>query len=250
MKILIIEDELPAVRTLKRMLQEIPELEAEFVGTADTVEGALEWLQNNPMPELIFMDIHLPDGLSFEILHAKEISCPIIFTTAYDQYAIDAFKHNSIDYILKPYNSKDLQKAVNKLLKLTSMQLEQFLERQRATVKRSFTGSFLIMQADRFLILKASEIAYFYTTNERTIVCTFEGVEHEMDKSLEAISELLDPQIFIRANRQFIISRDAIRDVDFWFGSRLSVNLIVKIPEKIIVSKLKATRFKEWLVSN
>ena len=249
MKILIIEDEIPAVRTLKKMLCDIPELEAEIVNVTDSVIGSIEWLKNNPLPELIFMDIHLTDGISFDILNAVNVNCPIIFTTAYDQYALDAFKHNSIDYILKTYNNKDVERAVNKMINLTSLQLESYLEQQVKTVRKNFASSFLILQSDKFLILNTSDIAYFYTTNEHTIACTYEGVQHDIDRSLESIIETLDPKDFIRANRQFIIARNSIKDVDFWFGSRLSVNLKVKIPERIIISKLKTSKFKEWLVN-
>ena len=250
MKILIVEDELPAVRTLKKMLNEIPELEAEIVDTKDSVVATVDWLNNNPAPDLIFMDIHLTDGLSFDIMNAIDIKSPVIFTTAYDQYAIDAFKMNSIDYILKPYNQKDLERAVNKFLNLSSIQLENYLKEQKKNVIKNYTSSFLVMLSDRFIVVKTDDIAYFYTTNERTIACTFDGDQHELDKSLESINEMLNPIEFIRANRQFIIARKAIKDINFWFGSRLSVNLTVKIPERIIVSKLKASKFKEWLVSN
>lgn len=250
MKILIIEDEIPAVKTLKRLLMDIPELEAEVVGIIDSVEGAVEWFKNNLMPELIFMDIHLTDGISFEILNKVDVTCPIIFTTAYDQYAVDAFKHNSIDYLLKPYQIKDLERAVNKMLNLTSIQLEGYLNSVGISTKKRFAGSFLIMLSDRFLILNTEDIAYFYTTNERTVAYTYDGEEHEIDRSLESIADSLNPKEFIRANRQFVIARRAIRDVDFWFGSRLSVNLTVKIPERIVISKLKTAKFKDWLVEN
>lgn len=249
MRILIVEDEVPAAKALKRMLLEIPELEAQITGICDSVVSTIDWLNSNPSPELIFMDIHLTDGVSFDILNTIEVKSPIIFTTAYDQYAVEAFKHNSIDYLLKPYNKKDLEKAVEKMQTLTSLQLDTFLEEQQKKVSRNFANSFLIMLSDRFLVLKTEEIAYFYTTNERTIACTFEGVQHDIDRSLESISESLNPHEFTRANRQFIVARNAIKDVNFWFGSRLSVNLSVKIPEKIIISKLKASKFKEWLVN-
>ena len=248
MKILIIEDEIPAAKTLRRLLSEIPEVEAEILATIDSVEGAVEWLGSNPMPELVFMDIHLADGLSFEIFNHVDITCPIIFTTAYDEYALDAFKHNSIDYLMKPYQLKDLERAINKLQALTSIQLEGFLQTMGSTSKKQYAGSFLIMLSDRFLVVPATDIAYFYTTNERTIAFTYEGQEYELDRSLESIADSLNPKDFIRANRQFVIARKAIKDVDFWFGSRLSVNLTVKIPERIVISKLKTAKFKEWLV--
>lgn len=248
MKILIIEDEIPAAKTLRRLLGEVPELEAEVVATIDSVEGAVEWFGANPMPELVFMDIHLADGISFEIFNRVEISCPIIFTTAYDEYALEAFKHNSIDYLLKPFQLKDLERAVNKLQTLTSIQLEGFLNTVGASGKKQYAGSFLIMLSDRFLVLPTTDIAYFYTTNERTIAYTFDGHEYELDRSLESIADSLNPKDFTRANRQFVIARKAVKDVDFWFGSRLSVNLIVKIPERIVISKLKTAKFKEWLV--
>lgn len=250
MKILIIEDEIPAVKTLKRLLMDIPELEADIVGAIDSVSDAVEWFRSNPMPELIFMDIHLTDGISFDILNTVDVTCPIIFTTAYDQYAIDAFKHNSIDYLLKPYQTQDLERAVNKMLNLTSIQLEDYLNTMGVSAKKRYVKSFLVMLSDRFLIINNDDIAYFYTTNERTIAVTYDGVEYEINRSLESIADSLNPSEFTRANRQFVIARKAIRDVDFWFGSRLSVNLVVKIPEKIIISKLKTAKFKEWLVEN
>ena len=232
------------------MLRKVePSLQIEAV--LESVGESVEWLSSHPMPDLIFMDIHLADGESFRIFDRVEIDCPIIFTTAYDQYALEAFKVNSIDYLLKPITQNDLQRALDKLHRLSVTERRSISERVTSLAAEASKASqnvFLIQVRDRIRPLKFDEAAYFYTSDERVTVHTFSGEVLAMDKTLETLSATLPENDFFRANRQFIVSRGAIRDISVWFGSRLALNLILDTPERIIISKARVPRFKQWLV--
>lgn len=250
MKALIIEDETAAAINLEALLRKVePSLQIEAV--LESVGESVEWLSSHPMPDLIFMDIHLADGESFRIFDRVEIDCPIIFTTAYDQYALEAFKVNSIDYLLKPITQNDLQRALDKLHRLSVTERRSISERVTSLAAEASKASqnvFLIQVRDRIRPLKFDEAAYFYTSDERVTVHTFSGEVLAMDKTLETLSATLPENDFFRANRQFIVSRSAIRDISVWFGSRLALNLILDTPERIIISKARVPRFKQWLV--
>lgn len=250
MKALIIEDETAAAINLEALLRKVePSLQIEAV--LESVGESVEWLSSHPMPDLIFMDIHLADGESFRIFDRVEIDCPIIFTTAYDQYALEAFKVNSIDYLLKPITQIDLQRALDKLHRLSVTERHSISERVTnlaAEASKASQNVFLIQVRDRIRPLKFEEAAYFYTSDERVTVHTFSGEVLAMDKTLETLSAMLPENDFFRANRQFIVSRGAIRDISVWFGSRLALNLILDTPERIIISKARVPRFKQWLV--
>ena len=250
MQALIIEDETAAAINLEALLRKVePSLQIEAV--LESVGESVEWLSSHPMPDLIFMDIHLADGESFRIFDRVEIDCPIIFTTAYDQYALEAFKVNSIDYLLKPITQNDLQRALDKLHRLSVTERRSISERVTSLAAEASKASqnvFLIQVRDRIRPLKFDEAAYFYTSDERVTVHTFSGEVLAMDKTLETLSATLPENDFFRANRQFIVSRGAIRDISVWFGSRLALNLILDTPERIIISKARVPRFKQWLV--
>ena len=250
MKALIIEDETAAAINLEALLRKVePSLQIEAV--LESVGESVEWLSSHPMPDLIFMDIHVADGESFRIFDRVEIDCPIIFTTAYDQYALEAFKVNSIDYLLKPITQNDLQRALDKLHRLSVTERRSISERVTSLAAEASKASqnvFLIQVRDRIRPLKFDEAAYFYTSDERVTVHTFSGEVLAMDKTLETLSATLPENDFFRANRQFIVSRGAIRDISVWFGSRLALNLILDTPERIIISKARVPRFKQWLV--
>lgn len=250
MKALIIEDETAAAINLEALLRKVePSLQIEAV--LESVGESVEWLSSHPMPDLIFMDIHLADGESFRIFDRVEIDCPIIFTTAYDQYALEAFKVNSIDYLLKPITQNDLQRALDKLHRLSVTERRSISERVTSLAAEASKASqnvFLIQVRDRIRPLKFEEAAYFYTSDERVTVHTLSGEVLAMDKTLETLSAMLPENDFFRANRQFIVSRGAIRDISVWFGSRLALNLILDTPERIIISKARVPRFKQWLV--
>ena len=245
MKVLIIEDETAAAYNLQAILkQEAPHL--EVLDVLESIADGIEWFAANPMPDLLFLDIHLADGESFRLLERVEITAPIIFTTAYDQYALEAFRVNSIDYLLKPISAADVKRALTKLERLTGAERKAYTERQQRIAPRG-QESFLIHIRDKIIPLHRDKIAYCYTTNERVTACDFEGTHYPLDKTLEAMQALLPASDFFRANRQFIISRKAVREISVWFGSRLSLGLVVDVPEKIIISKARVPEFKGWL---
>ena len=246
MKALIIEDETAAARNLKMLLAaSYPEI--DVIGTIESVAEAVAWFGANPTPELVFMDIHLADGNSFRIFDSIRIECPIIFTTAYDQYALDAFRVNSIDYLLKPIKQSDLERAVGKLLTLTSAASREYVGRTHEMVERAKNSTLLVQVKDKIIPISTEDIAFFYTSNERVSVTTMDGRCYPVDGTLEGHYGALSTEQFFRANRQFIIARRAIRDMSVWFGSRLAVNLSVDTPERIIVSKARTSEFKAWL---
>ena len=251
MKALIIEDENVAAQALQSLVQEInPEI--AVAATLQTIEESVEWLEENPMPDLVFMDIHLADGSSFAIFDKVEITCPIIFTTAYDEYALKAFEVNSIDYLLKPINKADLERALNKLQHLTAASREQEkvslegLLAQMGGAKKKYKTFFLLPERDKLIPLATSNIAYVFIDTKTVKAIAMDGHTYYLNQTLDDIMAQLDPEQFFRANRQFIINREAVKDLSVWFGNKLAVNLTVPVPEKIIVSKARVGEFKSW----
>ena len=248
MKAIIIEDESVAALALQSLVQELnPEM--EVVSVLQTIEESLEWFEENPMPDLVFMDIHLADGSSFAIFEKAEITCPIIFTTAYDEYALKAFEVNSIDYLLKPINKVDLERALNKFKNLTSSPNKASMEgllAQMGNQKRKYKTCFLIPERDKLIPLATNSIAYIYIDTKTVKAISMDGHTFYLNQTLDDIMAQLDPEVFFRANRQFIISRTAVKDMSIWFGNKLAVNLSVPVPEKIIVSKARVGEFKSW----
>ena len=250
MKTLIIEDETAAAVNLRALLSEV-DPSIEIIEVLESIGESVDYLQSNPMPELIFMDIHLADGESFRIFNHVDITCPIIFTTAYDQYALEAFKVNSIDYLLKPISPDDLHRAMDKLHRLSAPERSSLIERTNAMAhteqQQARENIFLVQVRDRIRPLNAEEVAFFYTSEERVTAHTFTGEVLTIDRTLEALSNSLPEADFYRANRQFIISRKALNDISVWFGSRLALNLSVSTPERIVISKARVPKFKKWL---
>lgn len=250
MNALIIEDEKAAVRNLKALLcDEAPDI--EIIAVLDSITESVEWFRANPMPELIFLDIHLADGSSFEIFEHVDITCPIIFTTAYDEYALRAFKVNSIDYLLKPIGQSDIRKAIGKLRQLKAgspvkepdySSLINVLKRQE-----SYKTHFLVpVKGDKLLPLSVDMILFFYIHEGNVKAVVADGKEYTFTQTLDELSDCLNPNLFFRVNRQYLISRKAVLDIDLWFNGRLSVNLKVPVAEKILVSKVRVSEFKEW----
>ena len=243
MKAVIIEDETTAVNSLKAILAQNTVTPIEVIAELESIEESVEFFRTSPHPDIIFMDIHLADGSAFKI------DAPVVFTTAYDEYALQAFQVSSIDYLLKPVTLVSLERALNKLrLFDTEERLAHIRQTNRTIQSRHTVRSLLIMLADKFYPLPAEEILYFYTANEKVTAYTFDGKQHPVDRTLDALGEQLDERLFFRANRQFIISRNAIKDIDLGFGSRLSVNLTLPVPERIIISKTKTPIFKKWIL--
>ena len=245
MNVLIIEDETAAAQNLQAILkQEAPE--TEVLAVRESIEESVEWLGSHAMPDLLFMDIHLADGESFRILEQVDVRAPIIFTTAYDQYALEAFRVNSIDYLLKPINTADVRRALDKWVRLTNLERREYAMRQKQIARRE-QETFLIHVRDKIIPLHRDRIAYCYTTNERVTAYDYEGNSYPLDKTLEAMQAALPEADFIRANRQFIVARRAIKEITVWFGSRLSLHLSVETPERIVISKARVPEFKAWL---
>lgn len=223
--------------------------EVEVVATLQTIEESVEWFGENPMPDMVFMDIHLADGSSFAIFEKVDITCPIIFTTAYDEYALKAFEVNSIDYLLKPINKADLERALNKYKSLTSSPNKTSLEgllAQMGNLKKKYKTCFLIPERDKLIPLATNNIAYIFIDTKTVKAVTLDGHTYYLNQTLDDIMAQLDPEVFFRANRQFIIARNAVKDLAVWFGNKLAVNLTVPVPEKIIVSKARVGEFKTW----
>jgi len=196
------------------------------------------------------MDIHIADGSAFKIFEHVKIKCPIIFTTAYDEYAIKAFKVNSIDYLLKPITKEAVEKSLAKMKTLTSkseaqLDIHQIINSFKQ--EKIYKTHFLVaVKGNKMIPLLAKEIAFFCINSGKVVAKTFEEKTYNLDFNLDELASKLNPTEFYRANRQFIISKNAVKDVDLWFNNRLSINLKVTVPEKILVSRTRVTEFREW----
>ncbi len=253
MKVLIVEDEIAASDNLKYLLNAI-DPDIEVVTVLDTVKSCIAYFSKPSDAALIFMDIHLGDGLSFEIFDHVAVNIPIIFTTAYDEYALKAFAVNSIDYILKPVHQEELSKALDKFRNLTNGQalsktdIKDVLHLLKGQQK-AYKANYLIAHRDELIPIKTEDIAYFYIDTGIVKVVTLKNKVFSMDKKLEDLEQELNPSLFDRANRQFIINRNAIAKIKTYFGGKLIVNVNPPTSERIVVSKARATQFKNWVNS-
>lgn len=248
MKVVIIEDEALAAEKLERYILKC-EQNAEVLAVIPSVEEAVEWLKvNQEKLDLIFMDIQLTDGLSFEIFGEVTINKPVIFTTAHDEYAIDAFKVNSIDYILKPITFSDLSKALKKLDSLRSQFANgnSLVEVVEEIGKKRSKERFLVRLGDHIHSVKTTDIALFYAEGRTAFLITQPGKKFIVDYKLEELEELLDPKLFFRTNRSFIININAIKDVLVYSNSRLKISINVPVEKDIIVSRERVAEFKAW----
>lgn len=249
MKALIIEDEVLAAQSLQKLITEVAP-DTQIVDVLQSIEESVAWFNENTMPDLVFMDIHLADGSSFAIFEKTQITCPIIFTTAYDEYALKAFEVSSIDYLLKPINRNDLERAMNKYNALVGEKtgnkeaIENLLS--QIGLKKNYKSCFLVPERDKLIPLSTSNIAYIYIDTKTVKTIALDEHVYYMSQTLDEIMSQLNPDDFFRANRQFIVSRKAIKDITVWIDNKLSLNLLVKVPEKIIISKAKVSEFKEW----
>ncbi|MDR2037871.1 MAG: LytTR family DNA-binding domain-containing protein [Bacteroidales bacterium] len=250
MNAIIIEDEKTAVRNLQTLLREVsPEI--QIIEVLDCIEDSVRWLKIHNEHDMIFMDIHLADGSAFEIFDKVRVDKPVIFTTAYDEYALKAFKVNSIDYLLKPIDLDSLRQALDKFQVLSQPKedMEQLLKTFKALIPRQYKTNFLILSQNAKLIpLDAKDIACIRIESGVVEAFTFNEKHYRIDETLEELSDTLDPKQFFRANRQYIISRKAIKDIDLWFNNRLSVNLYVPVDDKILVNKPRVAEFKRWYI--
>jgi len=251
MRVLIVEDEVLAAERLQEMvIKAIPGV--EVVAQLDSISTAVKWFEQNDSPDLAFFDIQLADGLSFEIFDRTRVGCPVIFTTAYDEYALKAFKVNSIDYLLKPIDHDELAAAINKYNNIHSSTNPetpgwQEVEDVLKMLTRQHKSRFVVKVGDRIRSVPADEILCFYSLAKATYIQTVDDRHYVMDHSLEQIETLVDPVQFFRVNRKFIIAMDSIADIISYTNSRLKVTLNHKTEEEIIVAREKVKDFRQWL---
>ena len=246
MRVLIVEDETAAVDNLKYLLYKVDRA-IEIAAVTESVEQTQQWLMQNHA-DLIFMDIHLSDGSAFSLFDRIEVSTPIIFTTAYDQYALDAFKVNSIDYLLKPIKQTDLERALEKFRRLTAADISSYISRiNQLTEKTKFQSRILVTVKDKIIPLAVEDIACIYSTDRKTEIITTAEATYTYNKPLDTMIKNLDPTVFFRANKQFIINRNQITDITVWFDSRLRLRLTAETPEDIYIAKNRVSEFKSWL---
>jgi DNA-binding LytR/AlgR family response regulator len=247
MKGLIIEDETAAARNLKAILGDVAP-EVEVLAVLDSIHKSVAWLTANSHPDVIFMDIHLSDGDSFHIFRLVDVLSPIIFTTAYDEYAIQAFKVNSIDYLLKPIDPEEVAVALEKLRKLKTKVDPDYTSLIPEILKGNmYQKTLLAFYQNRIIPLETNKIAFFQSMNEKVTAYSFLGEAYPVEKALNSLMSILDPEQFFRANRQFLVSRKLIKEVLLWDGGRLLIVPSLAINEQIIISKERVAWFKNWL---
>ena len=250
MKVVIVEDEISAAENLIELLK-IVAPDAEVVTTLDSLKKSVAYFQQDVPIDLVFMDIHLADGISFEIFDAVDLKIPVIFTTAYDQYALKAFKVNSLDYLLKPIDETELKAAIDQYQQQANPKMEDgALEALRSLftqAPKKFRTTFLVNQRDGMIPIKTEDIAFFYIEDSIVYATTMKNQKVAIDKKLEEIEEELDPQQFKRVNRQFIVNREALVNIKYYFNGKLIVNTQPPAKERMVVSKARATEFKTWV---
>lgn len=250
MKVIIIEDEKPAARRLGRLLAE---LGVNVATMLHSVGESIEWFQNNPHPDLIFLDIQLSDGLSFEIFDTIEVKSAIIFTTAYDEYALQAFKLNSIDYLLKPIDDEELEKAVKQYREIhterepISVDFEDIKKLLVNPLEREYKKRFTAKVGQHLKIINADEVECFYSENKGTYAATTDGRNYLLDHTLEQLEEELSPKLFFRVSRKFYVNINHIKDIISYTNSRLQIKLNQYKEQEIIVSRERVKDFKLWL---
>jgi two-component system LytT family response regulator len=252
MNLLIIEDEYPAAERLQKQLLRL-DSSLQILAVLDSVEGAVAWLDQHPAPDLILSDIQLSDGLSFEIFDQVLVKSPIIFTTSYDEYAIKAFKVKSIDYLLKPIKSEELQRALTKYRELVPepatehpLRLEALLDSLPHT-GRKHKSRFLVRNKEELVLVPEAEIAYFFSRHEQVCLVRKDSKRFTVDFTLEQLEHLLDPASFFRVNRQIIARLTAIQKIHPYFNGKLKLDLHPESPTEVTVSREKAGPLKEWL---
>lgn len=250
--ILIIEDEKPAAEWLGQLIKKLKR-PITVTSVLYSVSSAVEWFSKNPAPDLVFMDIQLADGLSFGIFDRVKVPCPVIFTTAYQEYAIKAFKVNSIDYLLKPISLDELESAIRKFEEQRSAKHEfpelssEILGKVKELLRKPYKSRFVIKVGEHLKSVPVEEILFFYSLEKATYLCTSDYKTYLVDYSLDRISEMVDDQRFFRINRKYILSSQSIADIAFYSNSRLKIKLKKNDEEPIIVSRDKVPAFKEWL---
>jgi DNA-binding LytR/AlgR family response regulator len=256
MKVLIVEDEVLAAKKLSKTLASVDE-SAEIIGVSDSIQGTVEWLNSHPAPDLILMDIELADGQSFEIFGLTEVKSPVIFTTSYDEFALQAFKVNSIDYLLKPVQKEDLEAALNKFKQLKTIykeekkedvNLEQIVKQlQQKLQPKEFRKRFLVKHGQKLISIEIDEIAYFFSDGRLNFFKTYDNRKFVVDYTMDELEEMLDPDKYFRTSRSFYVSINSIDQIHDYFGNRLLLHLNPPVEKEAIVSREKVSDFKKWM---
>ncbi|MPR36827.1 LytR/AlgR family response regulator transcription factor [Salmonirosea aquatica] len=256
MNVLIVEDEELAVRKFRKLLAEVdPSLEVQ--GVTGSIEDSVDWLTDHPTPDLIFMDIELSDGQSFEIFERVDVRSTVIFTTSYDEYALQAFKVNSIDYLLKPIQKEDLRRSLKKFADLRTSQpaansvafnLDKILrDLQVQQQPKDYRKRFLVRQGQRLLSVETGEIAYFFTEERYSFFVTHTNQKFLVDYTLDELSNELDPIHFFRINRAALVTHRSVEQMQPYFGNRLALSLRPSFDREALVSREKVSDFKKWM---
>lgn len=260
MRILIVEDEDLAVKKIQKTLASV-DSDAVVTGITDSIKSTVEWLQENPQPDLILMDIELADGQSFEIFNLVEIKSPVVFTTSYDEYALKAFKVNSIDYLLKPVQKDELQNALNKYKKIKNtysdtsavaenkdLSMDMLVkELQRKLQPKEYRKRFLVKHTQKLVSIEIEEIAYFFSDGRLNFFKTTDNRKFVVDYTMDELEDMLDPEQYFRISRSFYVSVNSIDKIDDYFGNRLILQLKPAVDKEALVSREKVTEFKKWM---
>jgi two-component system LytT family response regulator len=252
MHVLIIEDEAPAARRLEQLIRQYDST-VSVSGVLESVGAAVRWLSSHPAPDLIFMDIQLADGISFDIFRQTEVKTPVIFTTAYDEYALQAFKVNSIDYLLKPIEQESLNESMRKYYQLK----EQFIQPEPALLRdlmqslqggqKAYKSRFLVKLGDRLVFIVTQQVAYFMAEDKLVFIVTSDNKKYNTDYSLDELENLLSPNDFFRINRQYITHIQSIKNIHHYFNGKLKLNLHPEPAQEVLISRERAALFKKWL---
>ena len=247
MKVLLIEDEIPAARQLsKLLLEQRPSL--HILDTLDSVESAVQWLRTFPSPDLVFMDIQIADGLSFDIFKQVQVQAPVVFTTAFDHYAVQAFKVNAIDYLLKPIDPDDLSRALQKIeSRLQTAPAFEYEALAQYFKKEQYKDRFLVKTGQQLAFVNATDISFFRSADGLTQAFTQTGKKYFVENSLEELERLLNPRDFFRISRSMTLRIDAISKILHHFNGRLKIETTPAAPEEIYVSRERVNEFKAWL---
>lgn len=249
MKVLIFEDEKHTASRLIQLLEKYSN-DVEVLGVIGSVQEGIEWYANNPAPDLVFQDILLNDGNCFEIFEKVKVDVPVIFTTAFNEYALQSFKVNSIDYIVKPYDFEDIKSALDKYKGMREVFLlpeKELLKDIISTQKPEIKKRFLVKIGDRYRSIKSEHIAWFVFDEGVVFAFTFENSRFPVSHSIDQLSGLLNPDNFFRVNRKYLLNFESINNIHTWFNSRLKLEILPKPDEDIIVSRERVKEFKMWL---
>lgn len=251
MNILIVEDEELAVKKLRKTLESV-EPSATVAGITDSIRTTVEWLNEHPQPDLILMDIELADGQSFEIFNLTEVKSPVIFTTSYDEFALRAFKVNSVDYLLKPVQKEELEAALSKFRRLNTaikpLSIDTLVkELQDKLQPKQFRKRFLVKHAQKLVSIETDEIAYFYSDGRINFFKTADNRKFVVDYTMDELEEMLDPEKYFRIGRAFYVSINSVDRIDDYFGNRLILGLKPALDKEALVSREKVADFKKWM---